>query len=137
MDETTKTMSAGLIERMLDRLTPASVFGQPLKEGEVTIIPVAAITCGFGYGSGRGRRPAEAGEQPAEVPGEDGGEGGGAGGTARPQGFIRIGPDGVSYQTTADPMMIPLAGIVMTAWSVFWITATVRAFAAAKRRRKV
>ena len=43
-----------------------------------------------------------------------------------PRGYIRIAPEGVSYESIDDQKVIPLAGIFMVAWSVFWIAATIR-----------
>ena len=38
------------IEKLLEQLKVDTVFGKPVKEGEVTIIPVAEVKVGFGYG---------------------------------------------------------------------------------------
>jgi hypothetical protein len=51
-------------------------------------------------------------------------------------GYLHIGPDGVKYEPIMDLTRIPLAGILLAAWSVFWITATVRAIAKAVAQRK-
>lgn len=118
------------IENMMKRLTVNSVFGEPIKEGDQTVIPVATVSYGFGFGAGWGSGAAEAEEegQPANA-GEGGGQGGGATGKARPAGVIRITADGVHFEPVMDPKTIALAGIAMVAWNVFWIAATVRAFA--------
>ena len=42
---------------------------------------------------------------------------------------VRITPEGVDYEAAMDRNAVPLAGIAMVAWNVFWIAATVRAFA--------
>jgi uncharacterized spore protein YtfJ len=117
------------IENMMKRLTVNSVFGEPIKEGDQTVIPVAQVSYGFGFGAGWGSGAAEAeGEgQPANA-GEGGGHGGGATGKARPVGALRITADGVHFEPVMDPKVIALAGIAMVAWNVFWIAATVRAF---------
>jgi uncharacterized spore protein YtfJ len=125
------------IEDMLRRLTVGSAFGEPIQEGDTTLIPVASVTCGFGYGSGYGRAPGkgtgQAAEQPApaEAPGEGegGGAGGGAGGWVRPQGYIRIRGDEVAYEPIMNMSLIPLAGMLTGAWCLFWISAAIRAFA--------
>lgn len=123
--ENQMAQAAEYIERIVERLNVNTVFGEVRREGDVAIIPVAAIgtTFGFGYGSGEG--PAE-NEQGVAT---GGGGGGGGMGAARPRGFIKITPDGAHFEPTANPFMIPLAGIAMGAWSVFWIALTVRAFA--------
>ena len=122
-------------DQMLAKLRVESVFGPPTKEGETTVIPVAQVAVGFGYGSGYGR-----GEEPQtsaqETPngvksGEGGGGGGGGGGRAMPRGVLRITPQTVSFEPVFDPTRIPLAGILMVAWAIFWITATIRVIARA------
>ena len=42
------------IEQLFEKLKVDAVFGQPIQEGDVTIIPVAEIGVGFGFGSGQG-----------------------------------------------------------------------------------
>lgn len=119
------------IEHMLERLRVDTVFGEPIKEGEVTVIPVAEIGVGFGYGYGFGRGPKGAAEGEGETAGTSvgGGAGGGAGGRATPRGYIQITGEGVKFEPIIDPARITLAGIAMGAWSVFWISKTIRAFA--------
>ena len=124
------------IETMLKSLNVNSVFGQPIKEGDATIIPVARVSYMFGAGSGYGRGPtqgpAEEGEtsetaEAAET-GEGGGSGGGGAGMARPVGYIQIDSQGVHFEPTVDATRISLYGITFVMWAVFWITKTVRAF---------
>jgi uncharacterized spore protein YtfJ len=123
--ENQMTQAADYIERIVERLNVNTVFGELRREGDVAIIPVAHIntTFGFGYGSGEGPAPNEEGVATG------GGGGGGGMGSAKPSGFIKITPKGVHFEPAANPFQIPLAGIAMVAWSVFWITWTVRAFA--------
>ncbi len=130
MDDT-MTATIEPIENMLKRLNVGAVFGEPIREGDATILPVASVGYAFGYGSGRGRGPASASGDEAEAPvsaGEGEGGGGGGGGKAQPKGVIRITADGVKFEPVMDLTRISLAGIAMVAWSVFWITKTVRAF---------
>jgi uncharacterized spore protein YtfJ len=128
------------LEGTLDRLSIQSVFGEPLREGETTLIPVAEVTLGFGYGYGSGPAPqpeaADEEEALAEAPPaeaaavelekEVGGAGGGGGGKARPLGYIRIDAQGVRFESIEDETRIALAGIAMVAWCVFWIAAAIR-----------
>jgi uncharacterized spore protein YtfJ len=129
------------IEQMLTKLGADAVFGKPTMEGDVTIIPVVQVAYGFGYGSGYGRGPngEAAGTGGAQTPaqgGEGGGSGGGAGGRATPRGFVRITPQEVKYEPIIDETRVPLAGIMMVAWSVFWVMATIRTIARAVAKRK-
>ena len=125
------------IEQMIENMGASSVFGEPAVEHGVVVIPVAQVEFGFGFGSGYSEGSAkseeleEVGEEQeeagsAEAEGTGGGGGGGAGGRATPRGYIRITPEEVKYEPIQDEMRVPLAGIVMVAWSVFWIMATVR-----------
>ncbi len=122
------------IEEMLQRLNASSVFGEPTREGATTVIPVAEVMYGFGAGGGYGKPPAgeaaAVGEAAAEQDtGEGGGSGGGGGGRAKPLGYIRLDADGAHFDPIQDQSRIALAGIAMVAWAIFWVTATIRAFA--------
>jgi uncharacterized spore protein YtfJ len=118
------------IDEMLKKLNANAVFGEPFKEGDVTVIPVANVAYGFGYGSGSGKMTGSMPKaaEDAGGPGEGSGQGGGGGGMARPIGYVRISPDGVTYEPIMDTSRISMLGIAMVMWNVFWITATVRAF---------
>jgi uncharacterized spore protein YtfJ len=119
------------IEKMIDGLGAGAVFGEPIREGSVTVVPVAEVrfAFGYGYGSGRGR-----GEESEGGPRTDEGSGGGsgAGGRATARGYIRISADEVRFEPVLDVTRLALAGIALAAWSVFWIG---RAMRAVGRRR--
>lgn len=149
------------IEQMLDKIGVQAVFGTPIVQEGVTIIPVAQIAYGFGYGGGYGRdngrdngaghangdsatsQPVTSETPVADLPspaapgGEGGGSGAGAGGRATPCGYIRVTPEGVTYEAITDNNRIPLAGILFAAWAVFWVMATIRTItkAVAKTRQ--
>jgi uncharacterized spore protein YtfJ len=117
------------LEQLMGDLGVHRVFGEPTREQDAVVIPVAQVVFGFGYGGGYGAGPAKPSR--AESAGEEtegGSEGGGAGagGRATPRGYIRITSEGVKYEPIQNEAVIPVAGIVMVAWSMFWITATVR-----------
>jgi uncharacterized spore protein YtfJ len=131
------------IEQMLEKLGADAVFGKPTTEGDVTIVPVVQVAYGFGYGSGYGRSPngEDAGDTSAQTPvqgGEGGGSGVGAGGRATPRGYVRITPQEVKYEPIVDETRVPLAGILMVAWSVYWVMATIRTIdkVIGKRKRR-
>jgi len=128
------------IKQFMDRIGVERVFGAPTKEGDVTIIPVADVTFGFGYGGGYGSEGGEKSNEGGEATGTDGAVGGGsgvgAGGHTKARGYVQIGPDGVKYEPIVNPLWIPLAGIFMGAWAVFWGTATIRTVAKAVARTK-
>lgn len=121
------------IQQMLQRLGASTVFGEPTSQNGVVVIPVAEVTIGFGYGGGYGQdghattdAPPAAGESGAGA-----GSGGGAGGRSTPRGFIQISADEVKFQPITDENRVPLAGILMVAWIVFWVMATIRSIAKA------
>jgi uncharacterized spore protein YtfJ len=113
------------IEQLFEKLKVDAVFGEPIKEGDVTLIPVADVGVGFGFGSGQNPAVEEDGDDADRGQGM----GGGGGGKATPRGYIKITPDGVTFESTLDENRVALAGIAMTAWAIFWITAAIRAFA--------
>jgi uncharacterized spore protein YtfJ len=114
------------VEKMVDRLRVDAVFGEPIREGGVTVIPVAEVRFGFGYGYGSGRPRAEEVESgPSTSEGSGGGSG--AGGRASAKGYVRISADGVKFEPVLDLTRLALAGIAFAAWSVFWIAKAMRA----------
>ena len=129
MDEKTD-VALERIDEMLERLNVNAVFGQPFREGDVTLIPVASVGYAFGYGSGSGRMTGASSGTGGEPcgPGEGSGQGGGGGGRARPLGYIRISPDKVAFEPIMDTGRISVLGIAMVMWNVFWITMTIRTF---------
>ena len=121
----TESNSMEPIEKLFEKLKVDAVFGEPIKEGDVTLIPVADVGVGFGFGSGQ--NPAAEKEEGEAESGQ--GMGGGGGGKASPRGYIKITPDGVTFESTMDENLVALAGIAMSAWAVFWIAMAIRAFA--------
>lgn len=127
MDEK-QTPMIGPIEDMLKKLNSNAVFGEPVREGETVIIPVASVNYGFGYGGGSGRPSVPVDTSDEEAAPVEGGSGGGGGGAVKPLGFIRIRGDDVQYEPMMHPQVISLAGIAMMAWLIFWLAKTVQAF---------
>jgi uncharacterized spore protein YtfJ len=129
MDEKTD-VALERIDEMLRKMNANAVFGEPFKEGDVILIPVASVGYAFGYGSGSGRMTGTTTGPEGEPcgPGEGSGQGGGGGGRARPLGYIRVSSDGVAYEPIMDNNRLGMLGIAMIMWNVFWITATIRAF---------
>jgi uncharacterized spore protein YtfJ len=114
------------VEEAIEQMNVSAVFGEPVKEGDVTIIPVAEVNVMFGYGYGFGEGPTDDDETEMGV---GGGAGGGARGRATPRGYIRITPEGIWFESIENANTIPLAGIAMVAWSVFWVMKTIRTIA--------
>ena len=78
-----------LLERLADRVGAAArataVFGPAVERDEVTVVPVARATWGFGGGSGSDGR-------------DQHGSGGGAGGLVRPIGYIEVDSQGARFR---------------------------------------
>jgi uncharacterized spore protein YtfJ len=130
MDEKTD-VALERIDEMLEKMNVNAVFGEPFREGDVTLIPVASVGYAFGYGSGSGRMagaPSGAAGEP-HGPGEGSGQGGGGGGRARPLGYIRVSSNGVAFEPIVDKSRITMLAIGMMMWNMFWVTATIRATA--------
>ena len=114
------------IEKMVEGLGVDAVFGEPIREGGVTVVPVAEVRFAFGYGYGSGRgRVEEAEDEPRTNEGSGGGSG--AGGRASARGYVRISADEVGFEPVLDVTRLALAGIAFAAWSVFWIAKMVQA----------
>jgi len=87
------------LERLADRIgagaQAAAVFAAPVERGDVTVIPVARATWGFGGGAG----------------GEDGNEGagGGGGGCVAPLGYIEVRSSGAEFRPIRDRRVVAVA----------------------------
>lgn len=114
-------------------------FGTPVERDGHTLIPVARVSFGFGVGFGRG---AGTGSGPQEngAHGEGGGEGegggGGGGGSSTPVAVIDITSSGVDIEPITDSTRIALTGMLLAAWSTFWLLWTVRTLARQGARTK-
>ena len=89
-----------------------AVFGQPVQMGEKTVIPIASVRYGFGLGFG---------EQEELASEANVGGGGGAGAVAKPLGLAEITPESTRVETVVDEQRVIRAGMLLGAWSVFWI----------------
>jgi len=100
-----------------------AAFGDPEEiEGKV-LIPVAAVGGGFGLGFSQYTSDdrAEGDAAPA-----DGGAGSLGRAGARPVAVIEVTPEDTTIKPIVDETKIALAGLVLGAWVVFWVMATVR-----------
>jgi len=130
MEENEVELTDDTLKEILEKLGVSSVFGDPVRRGDVTIIPVAETKIGFGYGGGHGKgrcgpmmvKSDEDAEEEDEGFGEGTGRGYGGGGKVVPRGFIKFTPDGVSYEPIVNPTKLALAGIALAAWAIYRIT---------------
>ncbi len=97
-------------------LSIRNVYGEPITQGEVTVVPVARVTCAFGAGggvsldAGRGAGPTGFPRGEAAPPAIQGGGGGGALRMA-PLGALEIGPRGTRFipYRSAGPFLVAAA----------------------------
>ncbi|MBO2445546.1 hypothetical protein J4573_00430 [Actinomadura barringtoniae] len=101
-----------MLERLATTLggnaTAKAVYGDPVQQGDITVIPVASVRFGFGGGEGSGEKAAERSR----------GGGGGGGAMAKPIGYIEISNGTAVYKPIRDPLVdiwLPMAIAVLGA----------------------
>ena len=92
--EAEQTFVERLAQRVSEGFGAATLFGEPVERGEVTVIPVARAVWGFGGGSG---------------PEEAGGAGGGGGGASWPVGYIELRGSETRFRPIVDLRPLILA----------------------------
>jgi uncharacterized spore protein YtfJ len=105
-----------------DLLSVRQVFGEPVRQDGVTVIPVARVLGGGGGGSGSGPTPPR-GREP-EVTGardEASGSGGGLGGQVKPLGVYVLRGTEVTWQPVLDLQRIILGGQALGALAVLTV----------------
>jgi uncharacterized spore protein YtfJ len=99
------------MEKMLALARPESVFAEPVKAGDYTIVTASEAWAGMGFGFGAGGGPGPSGS----TEGEGGGGGGGGVSTGRPVAAITAGPGGVRVEPIIDVTKIALAFVSVLA----------------------
>jgi len=92
-----------------------NIYGEPIKVGEKTIIPVASVAYGFGGGFGRGgksRKTELKSNVSLETTPDGEGAGGGGGMYSRPRGVYEVTPTGTKF-IPANPAKQVITGIVI------------------------
>ena len=91
-----------------------AVFGEPVVNGDTTVIPCSEVVIGMGMGSGGG---------PVDEKGNPMGSGSGGGGGARgrPVAAIIITQDGVRVEPIFDITKIVLASLTTGTFILLWI----------------
>ena len=92
------------VKEMVQNTTAQKVYGTPITQEGVTVLPVAKVSGGGGGGSGTG--PGENGQ-------EAGGTGGGLGLTAKPLGVFVIRDSRVSWRPAVDVNKAILGGMAV------------------------
>jgi uncharacterized spore protein YtfJ len=91
-----------------------AVFGQPVVNGDTTVISCSEIAIGMGMGSGSG--PVDEKGNPT-----GGGSGGGGGARGRPVAAIVITKEGVRVEPIFDLTKIVLASLTTGAFILLWV----------------
>ncbi len=107
-----------------------SVFGEVIEVDGHKLIPVASVAYGFGVGGGQGPKRQEKGDAL-------GGGGGGAGMRIEPIALIEVTNGALKIQPIVNVTRIAIAGMLLSAWTVFWVTRTIRKVAAARTPAEV
>jgi uncharacterized spore protein YtfJ len=115
-----------LVERAKDSATVKRVFGDPIQQDGVTVIPVARVVQGGGGGMGR----QEAATDPDAAPGGEG-SGGGFGLSATPAGVFVVKDGDVRWQPAVDVNRIVIGGQIVA----IVLLLTIRAILKKSRKR--
>jgi uncharacterized spore protein YtfJ len=110
-------------QEMQTKVGVRAVFGEVIEVNGRKLIPVAGVVYGFGMGGGQGpTRQAKDQEKAAPPLG-----GGGVGGMrAEPIAIIEVTNDTLKIQPIVNVTRVAIAGLLVGAWSVFWISRAMR-----------
>jgi uncharacterized spore protein YtfJ len=110
------------VREVIGNASAGRVFGTPIVQDGLTVLPVAKISGGGGGGNGNG---------PLSEGHETGGTGGGLGLSAKPLGVFVIADGKVSWRPAIDVNKVILGGQIVAVTALL----VVRAFLAARSRR--
>ena len=109
-----------LLSKIFELTSPDAIYGQPVTQGEYTVITASELVAGVGAGyGGGGGIPSEQGAEGGPGAGYGGGGGGGGGSIGRPVAAISIGPDGVRVEPIVDVTKVAIA--FFTAFGAMWM----------------
>ncbi len=111
------------IRDVVDGAAAGKVFGAPITQNGLTVLPVAKVSGGGGGGSGTG---------PADDGHEAGGTGGGLGVSARPLGVFIIRNGNVSWRPAIDVNKVIVGAQIVAVVALL----TARAFIHARAKRQ-
>jgi uncharacterized spore protein YtfJ len=113
-EATPATSALAFIERARDVLTVRRVFGEPIQQGGVTVIPAAHVRGGGGGGGGQG-------------PNGEGGSGGGFGVAASPAGVYVVKNGTVRWEPAFDLNRTVLVGQIVGIVALLTLRSVVKA----------
>ena len=102
------------LNKLVTTASAEAVFGQPVVNGDTTVIPCSEVVIGMGMGSGSG--PVDENGNPT-----GGGSGGGGGARGRPVAAIIITNEGVRVEPIFDLTKIVLASLTTGTFVLLWI----------------
>jgi uncharacterized spore protein YtfJ len=111
------------IQRLLDTFADLrdnanvnACFGEAITVGRRTVIPVAKVSYGFGVGAEQ--------ELPSEIESLETSAHGpyGGGMKSSPLGVIEVTEEETRIEPVIDEQKVALLGMLVGAWSVFWLT---------------
>ena len=109
-----------------DILTVRRVFGEPVRAGDVTLVPVATVLGGSGSGWGSGELGAAGAQESSRGEGYGSGGGGGFGVRVKPVGVYVVQGSTVTWQPSLDLSRVILGGQVVGALALLMIARTLR-----------
>ena len=117
-DENVQVAPIDATEQALSKLvitaSADAVFGEPVVNGDTTVIPCSEVVIGMGMGSGGG--PVDENGNPTGS-----GSGGGGGARGRPVAAIVITQEGVRVEPIFDITKIVLASLTTGTFILLWI----------------
>ena len=124
-----------LVQGVRSAATADAAFGPPQEANGRVFIPVASVVTGFGLGFDRATLEPEAEseipwdvEESVRPEDEETVEGGGGGGAhSHPVAVIEVTPEETIIRPILDETRVAIAGILLGAWTVFWLLTTIRA----------
>ncbi|MEE9215851.1 MAG: spore germination protein GerW family protein [Anaerolineales bacterium] len=96
------------LSKLIDAADVTKVYGRPIKQGDVTVVPASENLTLMGFGVGAG------GETDTSENGGVGAGGGGGGGgrtLSRPVAIIVVTPEGAYVEPVMDPTKVAMAAI--------------------------
>lgn len=108
----TPTEGMALLGKLTEAASPLAVYGQPVQQGDTTVITANSVSVGLGFGLVGfvlGRKESAQDENQQERNEVNGGGGGGGFTRARPVAVVSIRPEGVEVKPVIDVTQICLA----------------------------
>ncbi len=104
-------MAEDVIGKLLGTSGAAVVYGRPIKQGDVILIPAAEVIAGVGFGSVFGSRQTSEDDDRSKPLGSGEGAGGAGRTFSRPVAVVIISPEGVRIEPVRDRTKVLLAAI--------------------------